>query len=214
MENKAFKDSDSWYYNVEKDILYPYIPEGPNIILDIGCGSGMLGRNLLKLNKAESLIGVEIYKPAAIKAEKYYNKVYNQDIEQLNLEYHNYFDFIICGDILEHLKDPWIILKKIRNWLKRQGNIIITIPNIRYWYILKELMLKGIWKYSDAGILDKTHLRFFTRRTINQIIREEKYILIISKMIIHGKKKNVLNKLTYRFFEEFLGSQILVIAKK
>lgn len=214
MENKAFTSQTDSYYNMEKTRMVPFFPDGPNIILDIGCANGRLGKKLRDLNKASELIGIEIFPPAADEAAKYYDKVYRSDIESLILPYKEYFDFVICGDILEHLRDPWTLLDRIRGWLKPNGILISSIPNIRYWRIIKDLMVYGKWDYVEAGILDNTHLRFFTRSTFQKMQKKANFDIIHSQMIIHGKKQNFFNMITFSILDEFLGSQILTVSKK
>ena len=214
MENKAFTNQTDGYYNIEKRRMVTFFPDGPNIVLDIGCANGRLGKKLRVLNKASELIGVEIFPPAADEAAKFYDKVYRNDIESLILPYKEYFDFVICGDILEHLRDPWTLLDRIRGWLKPNGSLISSIPNIRYWRIIKDLMIYGKWDYVEAGILDNTHLRFFTRRTIQKMHKKANFEIIHSQMIIHGKKQNFFNMITFSILDEFWGSQILTVAKK
>lgn len=214
MENKEFGNPADWYYNIEKSRMVPFIPDGDNVILDIGCATGRLGRKLRDLHKANELIGVEIFSPAADEAAKFYDKVYRGDIESLTLPYKEYFDFVICGDILEHLRDPWTLLDRIHGWLKSDGIFISSIPNIRNWRVIRDLMLCGKWDYVEAGILDNTHLRFFTKSTFLKMQTKAKFEIIYSQMTIYGRKKNLINLCTFKVLEEFLGSQILTVCKK
>ena len=214
MINKNFTDKYSHYYTHEKSVLLSYIADGANKILDIGCGSGSLGKKLIELGKVDVIIGVEVYDPAADEAANYYNQVYRGDIEELDVPFKEDFHYIICADVIEHLKEPWKLLQRINIWLKQDGKLIITIPNIRYWRILSELIFKGQWAYVDSGILDITHLRFFTRQSLKNLLNNNQFTIEYSKMLIHGQKKNFLNILTFSIFQEFLGSQILVIAQK
>jgi 2-polyprenyl-3-methyl-5-hydroxy-6-metoxy-1,4-benzoquinol methylase len=214
MENRSFKNKNDWYYNLFKDKLASLIPDGHNVILDLGCATGQLGYNLRKLNKAHELVGVEIFKEAADHASKYYEKVFCGDIEQINLNYEGYFDFVICADILEHLRDPWNALRRIHGCLKDDGHILISIPNVRYWRVLRNLIFRGLWEYVDAGILDNTHLRFFTRKSFLKMLEEAGFNIQYNKFDINGVKHNLFNKVTFRVFEEFMGTQIIVMARK
>ncbi len=214
MENASHKDPRDRYYNFEKNQIIILIPEGPHVVLDLGCATGKLGRKLLSLNKATEMVGVEIFEPAAEEAAQYYTKVYCGDLESLNIDYNDYFDYVICGDILEHLRDPWKTLDRIRGWLKEDGNLIASIPNVRYWRVLADLMIFGKWNYVEAGILDNTHLRFFTRSTFLQTLTQANFEIVKHEMWVSGRKKRLANTLTLGLFEEFLGSQIMVVAKK
>jgi 2-polyprenyl-3-methyl-5-hydroxy-6-metoxy-1,4-benzoquinol methylase len=208
-----FKKDES-YYSREKSRIASLVPEGPNVILDVGCAAGHLGRKLRELNKVDELVGVEIFQPAAAEAEKHYDAVHQGDVEVLSLPYQEYFDFVICGDILEHLRDPWAMLSRIYGWLKEDGTLICSIPNVRYWRILRDLIIFRKWEYIEAGILDNTHLRFFTRSSFTKILKSRDFRIIHNEMIIDGKKQNLCNRLTFGLFEEFLGSQVMVLAKK
>jgi 2-polyprenyl-3-methyl-5-hydroxy-6-metoxy-1,4-benzoquinol methylase len=212
MENKSFVDSHDSYYNLEKTRFVNLVPEGPNVVLDIGCAAGRLGRTLLELRRAVEVIGVEIYGPAADEAAKCYTMVYKEDIEHLNLPYKGYFDFVVCGDILEHLSDPLTLVKKIHVWIKTGGYFIASVPNIRYWRVLRDLIIFGKWEYVEAGILDNTHLRFFTQQSFLRMIENGNFKIVDREMIINGRKQNLLNKITFGMFKEFLGSQIMIVA--
>jgi SAM-dependent methyltransferase len=214
MENEAFSNSRDPYYNMFKSGIVSLIPEGPHVILDIGCAAGVLGHRLKDLNKAKEAVGVEIFKEAADEAAKYYETIHRGDIEELKLPYENYFDFAVCADILEHLRDPWKVLRQIHTWLKNDGSVIICIPNIRYWKVLRDLIFHGSWQYVDAGILDKTHLRFFTRRSFLGPLEEAGFEVQYVRMEIIGLKHAIANRITCRLFEEFLGRQVTIVAKK
>jgi len=214
MQNKSFISPTAEYYNIAKNSIVTLIPEGPHVVLDLGCATGWVGRKLLDSNKASEIIGVEIFASAVEEAAKHYDRVYNGDIELLYLPYNDYFDLVICGDILEHLRDPWVMIGRIHGWLKKGGTLISSIPNIRYWRILRDLIFKGKWEYVEAGIMDSTHLRFFTRTSFLKILKEQNYQIKFDKISVHGKKQNLFNSMTWCIFEEFLGSQIIVIAVK
>lgn len=214
MENTLYHNKRFSYYGSEKSRIHPHISQGPNVILDMGCGTGQLGRKLIESDKAKELVGVDIYKPAIDEAAKYYHRIHHGDIELLDLKYKKYFDYVICGDVIEHLRDPWSMMEKIYGWLKDEGHIVVTIPNIRYWPVLKGLIFSGKWEYVEAGVLDKTHLRFFTKKTFFTMLENANYKINHYEMIIYGRKKNIINKMTFGLFKEFLGGQILVSAHK
>ncbi|MGC9188693.1 MAG: methyltransferase domain-containing protein [Sulfurihydrogenibium sp.] len=179
------------YYSSNRPEVQELVSPSSKRILDIGCGEGNLSFELKQKLNAECW-GVEIYKPAFEKAVKKLDKVINLPIEEsLNLLPDGYFDTIICVDVLEQLSNPWEVLKELKNKLKEDGEIIISIPNIANWSVLYEL-LKGEFKYTEAGILDKNHLRFFTRKSLISLLEE------------NGLKIEILKANYSQTFKEFL----------
>jgi len=214
MNNPAFQENDPSYYRVTKVRMLPLIPPGPNVVLDLGCAAGRTGLKLLETNRAAYLVGVEIFGPAAQEARKHYDEVIVGDLEDMHLDYKGRFDFVICGDILEHLKNPYRIVSEAYHWLKPGGHLLVCLPNVRYWAVLKDLLLLGRWTYTAAGVLDQTHLRFFTRSSCAQMLEAAGFQVVHLQMIVHGPKKNLANRLTGRLFEQFLGSQVLASGRR
>jgi SAM-dependent methyltransferase len=92
------------------------------------------------------------------------------DLEQLDeAEWQAHFDYIIMGDILEHLRDPWQVIVNLKQMLKAGGEILASIPNVGHISTIYAL-LHGKWQYEEAGILDRTHLRFFTKQSVRDIM--------------------------------------------
>ena len=210
--NTAGINGTNYYSKLKREFL-PVIKEGPNVVLDLGCGTGRMGQALLEMNKASEIIGVELNREPAEEAEKSYDVVYKNNIEHLSLPYVNYFDYVLCGDILEHLVDPWLMLARINVMLKKNGELICSIPNIRYWKIIRDLVMKGRWKYADAGILDSTHLRFFTKSSFIEMLHNANYKVTWLHMSIHGTKR-IANNITFNMLSEFLATQIMISARK
>lgn len=164
------------YYSNDYSIILQFIPNTCKTILDIGCAYGFLGKNIKNRTEKE-LVGIELDRDAAKQAEKYFDKVVVGDIETLELDLkEHYFDCIIFADILEHLKDPWTLLKKIKKYLKPEGVLVASIPNVKHYTVLRELLL-GLWNYKPAGILDDSHLRFFTLQTIQKMFQDAGYTI-------------------------------------
>ena len=130
-------------------------------ILEIGCASGQLGAAIKKEHPVH-WTGVEITAEAYEKAKQVLDAAYLADIENDTLDLESgSFDRLVLGDVLEHLRDPWTALAKLITYLRPGGRIICSLPNINHWSILAGL-LGGDFTYQDQGILDRTHLRFFT----------------------------------------------------
>lgn len=205
---------DNGYYLHEKSVVADLIPVGKHSIIDVGCAAGRLGKKLRESGKVERLIGVEINEEAAEKARAWYDEVLIADLETDVLSHLSAFDYALCCDILEHVRYPDKLLTKLAALLKPNGFLIATLPNIRYWQILFDLAINGKWEYRNSGILDNTHFRFFTRRSLSFMFSKCNFRVLKTSILIHGKKKNAANVLTIGFFKEFLGSQILIVSQK
>lgn len=206
------------YFNFTRWELIKFVKTGNNKILEIGCGAGSTGLALKKEGKGKEVIGIEIVPEIAKKAKDKLDKVICGDIEVLDLPFdEGYFDYVIMADVLEHLRDPWKVVRKTGYYLKKQGYIIASIPNIRNWSILKDLIFKGKWEYAKEGILDDTHLRFFTKKSIIGLFKNNGFseieIMPVFKIKSKGKA-NLINIFTFGVFEEFLTVQYIIKARK
>ncbi len=209
------QDLDYYHRAFPRTDLIELIPPGAIRILDVGCGVGKTGQ-LLREKGFEEIFGVEINANAAEQAKSYYREVIIGDIEKDLLPFgRGFFDCILYGDVLEHLIDPWKVLKHHKEILKDDGVIICSIPNIRYYKILKPLILKGRWEYVDLGIMDRTHLRFFTLKTIEDLFRETGYeVTKLIKKKRCSKTMKLINRLVFNQFVDFLVLQYRIIGVK
>jgi len=201
-----------YFSNTRYDIIN--LIEGVNhSILEIGCGNGNTLIELKKLGKASYVTGIDIVDLG--QTEKL-DKFILVDIEKEELNSLNKnFDIIICADVLEHLKDPWSVLRRLKKFLKSDGILIASIPNIREYKTILSILLEGDFKYCESGILDKTHLRFFCKKNIIELFQNSgfKVAEIIYNLSKHPRR-NMFNKITFKIFEEFLVVQYLIIARK
>lgn len=166
------------YFNVVRKEMLPFVPKEAKIILEIGCGDGNFG-NLLLENGAKEVWGIEYEKEQGQIAEKVMTKVFVGDVAEqlLNLP-DQYFDAIVCNDVLEHLVDPYTVINKLRPKLKKNGVMISSIPNIRYFRNLFDYFFNKNWDYTDSGIMDKTHFRFFTYKSIRKMFESNGYEVV------------------------------------
>ncbi len=147
-------------------------------VFDVGCSTGYLGK-YLKKEKSCKMYGVDIDSKALDKAIKdgYYTKLLNVDLDndkerkQILSEGFNNFDYILCLDVLEHLKNINDVLFFFLGLLKNKGSVIVSIPNVAHIDIVYNLIL-GNFNYSPWGILDNTHLRFFTKNSFIDWIKK------------------------------------------
>ncbi len=156
------------YHNLLRREILELIPKSAISILDLGCGTGELGR-AVKARQRCFYVGVELNKGAADIAKTHLDCVYQENINRFRTPpSRRQYDCIILGDILEHLIHPGEILEKFAGVLSPEGSIIASIPNIAHPWIISQLQ-KGLFRYEDAGILDRSHLRFFTKTSIFQM---------------------------------------------
>ncbi|NQT93335.1 MAG: class I SAM-dependent methyltransferase [Lentisphaerae bacterium] len=143
-------------------------------VLDVGCATGMLGSKLRQAGHSGRLVGIEKDPAMAQIADPFYDELIVTDlehVEKLPLD-HAYFDVIVCADILEHLRDPAAALNKLVPHLKRDGKLVVSVPNIAFAGIRLSL-LAGRFSYEpNGGILDATHLRFFTRASLRVLLED------------------------------------------
>lgn len=153
-----------------------------SLVLDVGCHTGILAEALRKKNNAR-VIGIDTDQNALEIASPRMEKVLQIDVERSGWDTElcskGFFDFdaVIFGDVLEHTRDPMTILKSTRSLLKQDGRIIVSIPNVAHWRVRFGLFF-GNFQYADSGILDRTHLRFFTSVTARAMIEECGYKII------------------------------------
>lgn len=145
------------------------------LVLEVGAHTGYF-TDRLRLQGCH-VTAVEMDPAAAQKAAARADRIIVGDIEddKVRAQLAEPFDVILYMHILEHLVDPWGVLRESRRMLKKGGSIIILIPNVAAWHVRKDLFFKGIFEYEDVGILDRTHLRFFTLNSARALVEEAGY---------------------------------------
>jgi 2-polyprenyl-3-methyl-5-hydroxy-6-metoxy-1,4-benzoquinol methylase len=143
--------------------------KAPVKILDVGTAGGYLGK--VWTGQGHSVTGVEFDAATAEKAMIYYDAFHVADLETFAFPYRRAFDYIVFADVLEHLRDPAAVLRRCMPALKDGGKIIVSVPNVANW-IVRLSLLCGKFDYMDRGILDRTHLRFFTLRSLQELMGE------------------------------------------
>ncbi len=165
------------YYQNERPEMLKYLPKEVNTILDVGCSSGEFGSSLKHVTNAE-VWGIEPMDEFANEAKGKLDKVLISSVEgAISQLPENYFDIIFFNDVLEHLLDPYTVLEMMKPKLTHNGKVISSIPNIRYFRTFFKLLFKGEWDYQDEGILDRTHVRFFTKNSIIKMYENAGYTI-------------------------------------
>lgn len=170
-DNEASDPREPGYFDHARPELLALIPQSARRVLDVGCGRGRLGESL-KARQAVEVVGIECDERAVEAAKSRLDQVVTGDVEKLTHQFAPAsFDVIVCGDVLEHLREPMRWLRRAREWLAPEGKLVASIPNVRHHSVLRGL-LAGNWTYEAAGLLDQTHLRFFTRRSIEDLFTQ------------------------------------------
>lgn len=178
-------------------------------ILDVGCNEGYLGR----YSKKNIFYGLDSNLHTIKKAKKYYQDVIVYDFNNLqSLPWKIKFDIIIFADVLEHILFPEKTLSFFVNkYLKYDGKVIISLPNIANWSIRLKL-LSGKFNYTETGILDRTHLHFYTYKTAIQLIKNVER-LQINKVLYGASLLGPFIKI-FPFLKGLLATNIIIVAKK
>ena len=202
------KELKTYYSNLRLNML-PIIPVSEKV-LEIGCGNGVLLDYLKKNNLAKETWGVEMNHKEYLPSLDHFLLGKAED-NLVNLP-NNYFDCIICNDVLEHVFDPYALLKELKLKLRDGGVVVASIPNVRHLSVIINLVVNGDFRYRDAGIMDFTHMRFFTKKSIIRMFKEAGYEIDILKPVSRGLGKDRwIEKLVLFFSKLFLGSEIDVV---
>lgn len=159
---------DRYFAQVNEDLISIIPHESSQSVLDVGCGDGSLGAALKERGWAGTVVGVECAARPASRARARLDAVHEVDVERWAppQRYRKYFDCVVCGDVLEHLRDPWAALRMLGDLLSEDGVLAASIPNVRHVSVVIPLLVRGRWDYAERGVLDTTHTRFFTKRSM------------------------------------------------
>lgn len=208
------------YIGIRPDILKHI--RGKNLsIIDVGCATGSNGKYLLKQEIANSITGIEFCSKMAAEAEKHYSVVHvgdlnSNDFRQSILLNNNHVDFIIFGDILEHLYEPEEVLKDLIKLLKPKGKIIISLPNIAHIELFIQVYINGTWPQNARGIFDKTHIRWFTKKDALKLVKKVGLNLEVYEQNFRprdtiGSKYNLFLKVIKKINKQWLTFQHILV---
>jgi 2-polyprenyl-3-methyl-5-hydroxy-6-metoxy-1,4-benzoquinol methylase len=202
------------YYKHSRPEMAALIPDKARRVLDVGCGAGEFGASL-KQHREIEIVGIELNESAAALASRSLDRVINVPVEKIDFVELGKFDCIVLNDVLEHLVDPWIIIKLLTPALKVDSKIIASIPNLRSFPVLFNLVLRGQFQYESEGVLDRTHLRFFTKRSMIELFESAGLTVELAHGInYHGMPfaMRVLNRVCRGKFYDMCFPQIALVA--
>lgn len=203
------------YHHNPRPEMLQFIPPGIETVLDVGCAAGAFAHDL-KTRLGVEIWGIEPHAAAAQEAAAKLDKVIHAPVEQAIAQLPGaYFDLIVLNDVLEHLIDPEDCLRQLQAKLKPGGHFLCSVPNVRYYKHLREVIVHGEWEYRDEGVLDRTHLRFFTLKSLAAMFARLDCDILLLKGI-NGRRRlwlKLLKLLSFGGLSDLPYMQIACLAK-
>lgn len=207
-----YNEKKSDYFSSARTEILDLLPDFSARVLEIGCGSGQTLEMLKEKNLCLETVGVELFTAAADEARNRVNSIYCMDVEKSPMPDNiGKFDLILLLDVLEHLVDPWALLSSlVENHLAVRGKVIVSLPNARHFSLVLPL-LRGRFDYVERGILDKTHLRFFTKDSATKLLETSGLNIesIKSTSLDLHLNSGKLNAITLGLLSGFITSQYI-----
>jgi 2-polyprenyl-3-methyl-5-hydroxy-6-metoxy-1,4-benzoquinol methylase len=175
-----FEQQDAGHYLDYVNVgLLGIVDSAPQRVLELGCAGGMFGATLKQKYPQATVVGIEAGRAAAAKAGTRLDRVICARLEEVDFVAEGMrageFDMVIAADVLEHLANPWELLTRLKPLLAPRAQVLASIPNVRNIWLLARALLDGRWEYTERGLLDITHLRFFTRQEMHRMFAESGY---------------------------------------
>lgn len=162
----AYEPKKERYFATERPEMLDFVPRDAARIVEFGCGAGVFAQRI-KERQGAYVVGVELMEEPARLAGERLDKVFRRNVEEgLQFLAGETFDCAVFLDVLEHLREPWDVLDELKAYLAPGAVIVASIPNLRHYEVMKSLLLRRRFEYRDEGVMDRTHLRFFTRDDI------------------------------------------------
>lgn len=210
------KQTEGYFSTARREIL-PLLPRTASRVLEIGCGDGATLALLKDLGVAEWVFGIDIFEKniEAAKAAGV-DRALKANVEDFEPDLpEGSMDVILCLDVLEHLVDPWSVVRRLSKYVKPGGVLIASIPNAQNAKVVVPLTFFGQLEYKDSGILDRTHLRFFTKRTAMSLVSTGG--LVVDACLTTMEKHPILkaaNWLSLSLLRRFFTVQFVIRARK
>lgn len=208
-------DEISDYYAAERPELLAFLrPLGPFAsALDIGCAAGMLGAGLQREGIVGACDGIELNFEAARLAETRLRQVWTGSLESAVAEVPwEHYDLVILADVLEHLSDPWAALRQLRAHTAPGCKLLLSVPNVRHYKVSLPLLFRGEFRYEADGIMDRTHLHFFTRGSLEETVRDCGWTPRFLDSHMKGRYRRWY--MPTRLLEPFVAVQFMLLAEK
>lgn len=212
-----YKDKPASYFaNARLDFVEKLRTGPQSAVLELGCGAGGTGRAVLAAGKAGRYVGLELDPSAARVAAEHLTQVLVGDVQATDLApLAGQFDALIISEVLEHLADPWTTLRRLADCVKPDGQVLASSPNIAHWSIIRNL-LRGRFEYREAGVMDQTHLRWFTPASYVALFEGAGFRIesVSSMRARDGWKARAFNAVTGGRMKHLFMAQVVVTARK
>jgi len=220
MNVKKYKEKSDSYFVITREEMGPFVSRTAEKIIEFGCGNGAFGKFIKsKINCFYE--GVEPMSEFAELAKINLDKINCTTVEyfieniKINGSNHKY-DVIVFNDVLEHLIDPYEVIKNIKVILNFNGTVVASIPNFLNYNSVIDIFRTKDFKYTDGGILDRTHFHFFTKKSIIRMFEEAGYQIVKIEGInqtVNSIKFKLLNFISFGHFEEYKYLQYAIVVK-
>jgi 2-polyprenyl-3-methyl-5-hydroxy-6-metoxy-1,4-benzoquinol methylase len=199
------------YYANERTDVIALLPRPVRRVLDVGCGAGGTARGLRAAGASE-IVGIEVVASAAESARTLLDVVHVAPVEEALDELEGPFDTVLCLDVLEHLVDPGEVLARLRALAAPAATLQVSVPNARHFSLVLDLVLRGTFGYTDWGHRDRTHLRWFTRRDLIELVTRAGWDVVRTSVPPLGRSA-LLHRITRGWSSEFLVGQVYLTAR-
>lgn len=205
--------SGSYFANARHDIVGRLRTDRESAVLELGCGEGGTGQAALAAGKAGRFVGIELNPAAATMARGKLTEVIEGDVESLDLAaLEGQFDALIISEVLEHLTDPWRVLRALARCVRPGGQVFASSPNVAHWRVVRSLVL-GRFDYQESGVMDQTHLRWFTPASYRQLFEQAGLdVVSVEPLTPHSGRTRMINRLSGNRFRHLFMTQIMLEA--
>lgn len=211
-----YKTKPASYFEGCREDYVAALPGAPGAaILEIGCASGGTGALALERGKCGTYVGVELNPAVAEIAQGKLTRVITGNIEEIDLPFEpGSFDALIVSEVLEHLVDPWAVMQKLAGLVRPGGLVFASSPNISHYSVILRL-LQGRWELTDRGVMDRTHLRWFTPALFADLFGQAGFeVTEIRPVTPFAGRTRQLNRLTGNRFRHLFMRQISIAGRR
>lgn len=204
-----------YHSSIRHDIV-PLVPQCESL-LDVGGGTGATAKHLKQIGRAANVSVMDAVVGDHADGLAHWSEANLDDPAEMGafLDKAGPFDVVLALDVLEHLVDPWKAVDTLATAVRPGGVIIASIPNIRHISVSAKLLFANSWEYADAGLLDRTHLRFFVRKTAIELMnREGLTIETVQPSPLGSRKHKLANALTFGTLRSLFALQYFIVARK